>query len=230
MNLFQDVFNLFYPAVCLTCGQHLVQSENLICSICRHQLPLTNFCNMPKNAVEETFQGRVPIEAGTALLFFRKEGVSQKLIHLLKYKGKQEIGEFFGKWMGQQLKESKRFVDIDGIVMVPLHKKRMKQRGYNQLTLFAKQLSEELNIPVFNSILVKIGQSTSQTKKNRFNRFEKINERFHIVDKDKLKGKHVLLIDDVLTTGATLEACSNEILKTPEVKISIATMVISGHY
>jgi ComF family protein len=184
---------------------------------------------MPNNSMEQTFLGRVPINAATALLFFKKEGISQKLIHHLKYKGKQEVGVFFGKWMGQQLNASLRFDNLDGIVMVPLHKKRMKERGYNQLTLFAKQLSKELNIPVLDKTLVKISHSSSQTKKNRLSRFEKIDERFYLTDTKKMRGKHILLIDDVLTTGATLEACANEILRTPNVKISIATMVVSDH-
>jgi len=230
MELFKSLLALFYPNTCLTCGTHLMQNEFLICVLCRHNLPVTDFCETPNNAVEKAFKGRVPIEQGTSLLFFRKKGISQLLIHQLKYKGRQDVGVFFGKWMGKQMSAGKRFKSLDGIIKVPLHTKRMKERGYNQLSLFANQLSKELHIQVYNDVLVKVGQSMSQTKKNRFNRFEKISERFQLSNGEEVAGKHVLLIDDVLTTGATLEACANELLKVPDVKISIATMVISDHY
>ncbi len=230
MSFFQSIFNLFYPALCLTCGNHLVQNEFILCSTCRHKLAETDFCESSNNLIETALEGRVPIVAGTALLYFRKKGIVQSLIHSLKYKGRQEVGLFFARWMGKQLKESERFKNLDGIILVPLHAKRYKQRGYNQLTVFGNELSKELEIPVYKDVLIKIGQFKSQTKKDRFSRFDKINERFHIVDTNRLKGKHLLLIDDVFTTGATLEACANEILKTPKVQISIATMVVSDRY
>ena len=229
MRFFHSIFNLFYPVLCLTCGNHLVKNEYLLCSSCRHKLPETDFCNTPNNLIESTLQGRIPIVAGTALLYFRKKGIVQSLIHSLKYKNRQEVGIFFAKWMGNQLKESERFKNIQGIVMVPLHPKRYKQRGYNQLTVFAEELSKELEIPVYKDVLIKVGKFSTQTKKNRFRRFEKINERFHITDSDRLNGKHVLLIDDVFTTGATLEACASELLKTAKLQISIATMVVSDY-
>lgn len=227
MNFFSSIINIFYPRLCLTCDCHLVENEHVICSNCRHQLPETDFINTSDNLIEKGLQGRIPINAGTALLFFRKKGIVQKLIHALKYKNRQEVGKFFGQWMGMQLKESERFSGLDGIVLVPLHPKKQQQRGFNQLTVFGKQLSKELGIPIFEKVLIKVGQSYSQTKKSRFSRFEKINERFHIENTDTLKGKHVLLVDDVFTTGATIEACANEILKTPNVQISVATMVVS---
>ncbi len=230
MNFVSNIFSLFYPNICVICENHLVQNEKVICSVCRHKLPETDFIENKDNLVENALKGRVPIRSGTALLFFRKKGVVQKLIHALKYQNRQEIGAFFGLWIGRQLRSSSRFNNIDGIVLVPLHPKRQKQRGYNQLTVFGNALSKELKVPVFDNVLVKIGQSYSQTKKSRFNRFEKINERFHIEDTDILAGKHILLVDDVFTTGATIEACVNEILKTTNVQISVATMVVSDQY
>lgn len=230
MKFLQNIFTVFYPRLCLTCETHLMQNEKVICASCRHLLPETNFIDTPNNLIENTLQGRVPFVAATALLYYRKKGIVQSLIHSLKYKNKQEVGEFFGKWMSEQFMQSKRFEGVNVIVMVPLHPSKYKKRGYNQLTVFANTLSNCLKTPVYNGVLVKVNQSTSQTKKNRLSRFEKINEYFKITDSTILKGKHVLLVDDVFTTGATIEACANAILQTPNVKISIATMVVSDMY
>jgi len=230
MNFVSSIFSLFYPLLCLICENNLVQNEKVICSSCRHQIPETDFIENSNNLIEKALQGRVPITAGTALLFFRKKGIVQKLIHALKYKNRQEVGVLFGEWMGTQLNESKRFKDINGIVLVPLHPMKQKERGYNQLTVYGNVLSKKLKIPIYDKVLIKMDQSNSQTKKGRFSRFEKINERFHLEDTNILNGKHILLVDDVFTTGATIEACANEILKTPNVRISVATMVVSDHY
>lgn len=230
MSLLQNIFALFYPKLCLTCETHLLQNEQVLCASCRNQLPETDFINTPNNLIENALKGRVPFVAATSLLFYRKKGIVQSLIHSLKYKNKQEVGVFFGKWMGEQLKKSKRFEGVDVIIIVPLHPSRYKQRGYNQLSVFANVLSDYLKIPVRDNVLVKVNLSNSQTKKDRLSRFEKMNERFKIANTTILKGKHVLLVDDVFTTGATIEACANEILKTPDIKISIATMVVSDKY
>lgn len=227
LKFLQSILNLFYPKQCLHCHRHLLADEVLLCSACRHHLPETGFCERTDNPVETIFKGRVPIIQATALLFFRKKGISQELIHHLKYKGRQDVGVFFGKWMGAELKQSKRFSSLDVIIKVPLHPKKKKLRGYNQLTSFAEELSKNLYLPVVEDILIKVGTSTSQTKKGRFGRFEKIDEKFHCKDTKSLRGKHILLVDDVITTGATLEACTNELLKIPEVRISLAAMVIS---
>ena len=229
MKILSSLVDLFYPKQCLGCGNHLLSGEFTICSTCRHQLPETGFCTMTDNVVTQTFRGRVPIEQGTALLFYKKEGISQKLIYHLKYKGRQDVGVFFGQWMLEECRENHRFDDIQAIIKVPLHPQKKKKRGYNQLTTFARVLSDGLSVPVVENVLVKIGKSTSQTKKTRFGRFDKIAEKFHIIDTSILTGKHVLLVDDVLTTGATLEACAMELRKTPHIKISIATMVIADN-
>ena len=229
MRFLSAISNLFFPKICIFCEVHLLENEEILCVSCRHQLPVTSFVNLPINLVEKAFEGRVNIEAGTALLFFKKNGITQELIHNLKYRNRQDIGRFFGNWIGVELKESTRFTEIDGIVKVPLHKKKKKLRGYNQLTTFEKALSKQTQIPIFDSVLIKTKESKSQTKKDRLSRFETIKGSFSITNQDLLIDKHILLIDDVITTGATLEACANVLLAVKGVRISIVTMVVADY-
>jgi len=228
LSFFKDIYDLFYPTHCLVCGSS-VQDSQLICAACRHELPETHFCETPGNSMEKSLEGRVPVANAMALLYYKKGGAVQKLIHALKYKGKQEVGLFFARWMAAEMKQSKRWDTIDAIVMVPLHPKRLKSRGYNQLSLFSRELARELQIPWVKEVLVKTSNDQTQSHKGRTGRFEKIEERFHLTDRTKLSEKHVLLVDDVFTTGATVEACCNELLKSPEIQISIATMTISDY-
>ncbi len=229
MNMLMELLHLFFPDSCLVCGTHLMETEQIVCLSCSFELPFTEYTDFPDNPFEKKFRGRIPIEAATALLFFRKKGNTQVLIHKLKYHGYQKIGTLFGSLLGKDIQNSTRFQNLDAIVMVPLHPEKMKKRGYNQLTFFANQLAIELQIPVWDDVLIKTYQTESQTHKNKLNRFDKINEKFQGVQLDKLKGKHILLIDDVLTTGATLEACAHELLKVPLVKISLATMAVPDY-
>jgi len=225
----KNLIDLFFPSSCVLCGSHLVTYEKTVCITCEHQLPFTEFTNFKDNPIEKKLWGRIPIQSATSLLFFRKNGNTQKLIHQLKYHGNQEIGTYFGTLLGNELKKSTRFQNLDGIVMVPLHPTKLKMRGYNQLSFFAKQLSLDLNIPIINDVLIKVSQTESQTKKDRLHRFTKLNEKFHHNNLEKISNKHILLIDDVLTTGATLEACAQELLKGNNVKISLAIMAIPDH-
>lgn len=224
MPLLKDLFHLFYPKLCVACEQKLVENETTICTLCRHDLPLTNFLDYKQNKVTETFYGRVLIEKGFSLLFFRKKGITQKLIHDLKYKGNEEIGVFFGNWLGEILKENKEFENVDCIIPVPLHPKKLRKRGYNQVTKFGKTLSQHLNIEFVENNLVRVSSSKTQTFKARFERFNNLDTKFFLKNPKKFNHKHILLIDDVITTGATLEACAKEFLKSKNCKISILTM------
>ena len=224
MQFLKDIFYLFFPKICTTCSSKLLQTEDLICTQCRHDLPIICYNNYQKNKIAAIFYGRVPIEKATSFLYFYKDGKVQQLIHQLKYKGNQEIGGFIGKWFGNLLKESNQFTDIDFIIPVPLHPKKLKKRGYNQLTTFGKNLSAVLNIPYKTGILIKTNTSKTQTHKKRFERFSDSETKFKISDTSFLENKHILLIDDVITTGATLEACSLELLKTKNIKISIVSI------
>lgn len=224
MNLLQDVLHLFFPKICITCDTKLLQSEKIICTLCRHDLPIICYKSYKDNKITKSFYGRIPIEKATSFLFYRKEGKTKQLIHALKYKGNQEIGDFIGNWFGNILKESNEFTNIDCIIPVPLHPKKLRKRGYNQLTTFGLRLSEHLEKPYLENILIRTSASKTQTFKQRFERFSNNNTKFSVSDLSVLKNKHILLIDDVITTGATLEACCKELLAAENVKISIVTM------
>ena len=223
-NPLNDVFNLFYPELCSICENQLVKGEKSICIFCISELPTTNFCNLTNNNVETSFYGRIPIEEATSLFFFQKKGKVQKLIHQLKYKGNQQIGAVLGNWLGENMVLSNRFKDLDCIIAVPLHPNKLKKRGYNQLTTFGQVLSHKLKIPMIDNVLIKVSSSQTQTKKSRFDRSVNVIEKFELLDYKSIKNKHILLIDDIITTGATLEACSLQLLQAENIKISIATM------
>mgnify|MGYP002639336262 CR=1 FL=1 len=224
MNYLKDVLHLFVPKLCITCTTKLLQNEKLICTLCRHDLPIICYNDYKDNKIKRAFDGRIPIEMATSFLFYRKNGKTKELIHSLKYKNNQKIGTFIGDWFGNELKTSNEFDDIDCIIPVPLHSKKLKQRGYNQLTTFGISLAKHINAQYTPNVLIKTATSKTQTFKQRFERFNNNDTKFRLTDTSTLKGKHVLLIDDVITTGATLEACSNELLKTDNIKISIVTM------
>ncbi|RUA06511.1 MAG: ComF family protein [Flavobacteriia bacterium] len=220
----KNLVHIFFPERCVICERQLLKSEKTLCVVCRHELPLTGFTNESDNEMERSFTGRSRILAATALLYFYKKGSVQTLIHELKYRGHQEIGTFLGKWLGEEIRSSKRFKVPEMIVPVPLHPKKLKKRTYNQVAEFGKSLSETLNIPFVESVLKRNIYTETQTYKHRIDRFQNTKNIFEVNDLRTCQGKHILLIDDVQTTGATLEACCNELQKIPGIKISIATM------
>jgi len=219
-----DFFSLFFPRICLSCGNNLFRHEEVLCTYCLHQLPKTSFSSQEDNPVFRNFWGRTNISHATSMYFFAKGGKVQHLLHLLKYKGKKEIGEYIGKIYGEDLKKSLFYSDIDVIIPVPLHPRRKRKRGYNQSEIFAKGLSESLVKPYDTRTLIRTYASETQTKKSRFRRWENVKEIFDLKDHQHLINKHILLVDDVVTTGATLEACASMLLKIPGVKVSIATI------
>ena len=224
MKYLYNLLHLFFPKICITCNTQLLISEKLICTPCRHDLPIICYKDLKNNKIKNAFLGRIPIEKAISFLFYRKEGKAKKIIHSLKYKGNQEVGHFIGEWFGNMLKESNEFKTIDHIVPVPLHNKKLKQRGYNQLTTFGKTLSKQLNSNYKPNVLIRTSASKTQTFKQRVERFSNSDTKFNLRDLDLFKNKHILLIDDVITTGATLEACCKELLRVENIKISIVTM------
>ncbi|WP_428741599.1 ComF family protein [Tenacibaculum sp.] len=224
MQFLKDIFYLFYPNLCVNCEIALLPNEQFLCTVCKNDLPIIDDNKHINVTLTSTFYGRVPVQNVRSFLYYQKRGVTQKLIHQLKYKNQAEIGGFIGNWFGAQLKEAKVFTNVDYIIPVPLHPKKEKKRGYNQVTLFGETMSKILKVEYKPNILIRTSKATTQTLKQRFERFSDSKTKFKLVDTTIFENKHVLLIDDVITTGATLEACANELLKTKNITISIATM------
>lgn len=224
-----NVLNLFYPRVCAACGEPLVSGEDTVCLKCRYTLPKTGFELHSDNPVAKTFYGRVRFHAVTSCFFFAKSGKVQHLIHQLKYKGDKEAGVFLGQQMGESIKEAPLFQGIDYLVPVPLHPKREKQRGYNQSLMIAKGISEVTGIPIGDRFLVRAVYTETQTKKSSDERFKNVQDIFEVRHANELENKHILLIDDVLTTGATLEACAHQLEAILGVTISAATAACAGN-
>jgi ComF family protein len=226
-RLFDDLLGLLYPRLCLACGHDLPPYAQSFCLRCKLALPETGFHLLQENAFTDRFWGRLDLQAGAAMLYFRRQGLSQTLMHRLKYQGKREVGKELGRLYGYQLRESFWFKGLDGIVAVPLHPRKERRRGYNQSESFALGLSEGLRIPYWRGALARTLDTDSQTTKSRFERLENMQRAFLAPQQERLQGKHILLADDVLTTGATLEACALKLLEIPGVRVSMTTIAIA---
>ena len=219
-----DLLTLIFPKLCPACGAELVANEPVICTDCQYNLPLTNFHLVADNIVAQQFWGKINIEAAYALYYFTKGSKVQNLMHHFKYNGMQQIGNLLGNIAGKQLNTNEKFAGVDYIIPVPLHKSRLKDRGYNQSACFANGLSEKLNGVVEENNLIRSRATQTQTHRSRFARFENMQDVFIVKDSKKLENKHVLLVDDIVTTGSTLEACAIPLLNIPGLKLSIATI------
>jgi len=224
MQILKDIFYLFYPYLCVNCSVELLQSEKYLCIDCNNDLPIIAEDSYMNTKLKSIFYGKVDVKNVQSFLFYKKGNSAQKLIHQLKYKGEEEVGIFIGSWFGEKLKDSQIFKNVDYIIPVPLHPKKLKTRGYNQLTKFGLELSKLLSIEYKPDVLIRTSITKTQTLKHRFERFSNNQTKFKLLDKLVFKNKHILLIDDVITTGATLEACAKELNKTENITISIATM------
>lgn len=225
--LFEDLLGLLFPKKCQACGQPLNRQENVLCSYCLYHLPQTHFHEHKENPVTEIFHGRILLNSATSYLFFNKGGKVQHLIHQLKYNGKKEIGIYLGSLLGRELSRSTLYQDVDYLIPVPLHPVKEKKRGYNQSLMICRGMAQEMNVKVAGDILFRKIHSATQTRKSRFERWENVKDIFGLKRASKLENKHILLVDDVITTGSTLEACSNLLSTIPGIKISVSSLAYS---
>jgi ComF family protein len=203
----ESLLHLAFPHVCGGCGSDLLDVNNELCLKCLHSLPETNFQSHPRNPAEKIFWGRLPVTYATAQYYFTKESLMQHLMHSFKYKGHKELGFYLGRLMGNAMLSSNRFSLVDALIPLPLFPIKEKKRGYNQATVLCQGIAEVLKKPVLKDVVIRTSYTDSQTKKSRVERWENMEGRFRLVNQKAIEGKHVLLVDDVITTGATLEAC-----------------------
>lgn len=222
--MFRSLLNLFYPNLCASCKEVLLKNEKTICVNCLIDMPRNLDFKDADNPVAKMFWGKVKLEHAFSSFSFVKNGKIQTLMHELKYKGNTDVGEILGVEVGKDIKRIECLSDIDFIVPVPLHKKRLLQRGYNQSEFIAIGIAKVIDSLVDTSVLKRSNNSASQTKKSKYERWENVGDIFEITDKNKFEGKHLLLVDDVVTTGATLEACCKKLEEVDGLRISIVTL------
>lgn len=226
-TIWNDFLRLVFPETCEICGKKLIDSEQVICLHCLYKLPRTDFHKDRDNKVELRFRGKFPIEAASSYFYFNKGSEFRHLIHQLKYNDQKEIGQILGRHAALELLRAGIFSDIDCIVPIPLHKKRERERGYNQAEWIAKGLSEVLKIPIETDSVCRIKPTKTQTRKSVLDRWINVQKIFSLADTETIRGKHVLIVDDVLTTGATIESCATTLLKIEGVKISVFTLAVA---
>jgi len=227
-DFWDDFISLLFPRLCYACGNYLLRNESLICTECYVVIPRTNYHNEPDNPVEQLFWGRCMIEKAAAFSYYNKGSRIRNLIHNLKYKGIREIGNELGKIYGATLKASGFMNDIDLIIPVPLHQSKKRIRGFNQSETISTGIGEAASLPVEIQSLIRVKVSATQTKRSRFERWTNVEGIFKVVNPEIIAGKHILLVDDVITTGSTIEACANELLKIGNVKVSVVALAYAA--
>lgn len=226
---FKDFVGLIFPQLCVVCQEHLTSTGGQLCMTCQSLLPETDFHINPDNELLERFIGRADIESAFAMYYFTKEGRVQDLVHQLKYKGNGALGVRLGAMYGEILKETPVFKAIDCMIPVPLHPKRQRKRGYNQSEQIVKGLAQTTGKLWYNNALKRTLNTTTQTQKSRSDRFDNVKDAFEIIDSKKLEHQHILLVDDVITTGATLEACVLQLAKIEGIKVSFAAIGFASY-
>jgi ComF family protein len=222
-----SLLHLLFPHICSGCGSNNLSEESFLCMRCIDAMPETNFEMHNNNPVEKIFWGRLPLAGATAQFYFTKESLMQHLMHQFKYKANKELGLQLGRIMGEQIKNSGRF-NVDALVPLPLFPAKEKRRGYNQATILCQGIAEAMNIPILDKAVIRPQHTETQTKKGRIERWKNMEGKFILSNHDALKNKHLLLVDDVVTTGATFEACGNELLKAKNVRLSLACLCVAS--
>jgi len=220
------LFHFFYPHNCIGCGSDVIDKENFLCLECVNDLPHTNFAMHANNPLEKKFWGRISLTSAMSEFYFSKETIVQNMIYELKYRGNKKAGFYFGNLMGKSLLNSNRF-DVDILIPLPLFERKERMRGYNQSEILCNGISEIINKPVIRNNVIRKVFTETQTKKHRIERWKNVKDIFFVTDPKSLEGKHILLVDDVITTGATLDACGSEILKIKNVKLSVAALALT---
>lgn len=223
-DLWDDFISLLFPRLCYGCGNHLLRNESLICTECYVVIPRTGFHLVDDNPVARLFWGRCLIEKAAAFSYYNKGSRIRQLIHNLKYKGIKDLGNELGRIYGSSLEESDFCMGINIILPVPLHPARKRRRGYNQSDLISSGISEATGIPYNDGLLSRITPTSTQTRRSRYDRWANVEGVFHVNMPEDLKDKHILLVDDVITTGSTIESCANELLKIEGVKVSVVAL------
>ncbi|TAL79502.1 MAG: ComF family protein [Bacteroidetes bacterium] len=226
-DLWDDFISLLFPRLCYACGDHLLRNEYLICTECYVVIPRTNYHNEPDNPVAQVFWGRCMIEKAAAFSFYNKGSRIRNLIHNLKYKGIKEVGYELGRIYGLSLKSSGFTNDIDLIVPVPLHSSKKRMRGFNQSEIISDGLAEVTGLPSDAESLIRTTGSATQTRRSRYERWTNVEGIFQVKDPEKIAGRHILLVDDVITTGSTIESCATELLKVEGVKVSVVSLAFA---
>jgi ComF family protein len=222
------LFHLFYPHNCIGCGSDLIDKDNFLCLECFDNLPYTNFAQHANNPLEKKFWGRIALVSAMSLFYFSKESIVQNMIYELKYKGNKRAGYFFGNLIGKSLLNSNRF-HADVLIPLPLFEKKEKMRGYNQSEILCHGIAEIIDQPVVKNNVIRKVFTETQTRKHRVERWKNVENIFQVKFPEELEGKHILLVDDIITTGATIDACATEILKIKNVKLSIASFAMASY-
>jgi ComF family protein len=223
-SMLNDFFCLLFPVTCASCKKNLYSGESFLCTYCRFHLPETHFHLDPDNHVSKQFWGRVQIQAAAAYCFYQKGEKFQNMIHAMKYRGMPEIGYYLGKMYGLELMKSEGYRSVQVVLPVPLHDKKLRLRGYNQSDHIVKGISEAMGLPWHNDAMKRIYATTTQTRKSRYNRWQNVTGVFGVRSPEVMLNKHVLLVDDVITTGSTLEAAANAVLAVPGTTVSVAAL------
>jgi ComF family protein len=227
-NILTSALHLFYPHICTGCGSDVLERDNLLCLTCINDLPNTNFAMHSGNPVEKAFWGRIPVTAAHSQFYFAKESLVQHLIHQLKYKGNKQIGIYLGELMGGHLLNSNHFKNVNAIIPLPLYPDKERKRGYNQANVICQGIANTMNVPVITNNVLRRRFTETQTRKHRTERWQNVEGSFIVTDATILKNKNILLVDDVITTGATIEACGQTILECEGVNLFVASLAYAS--